>query len=252
MAVCLDLSKAFDIVWQEGMLLQAGVWDKRFHRLRDFLFNRSARVRVEGIFSNLIRIREGVPQVDTVLTTLFLVKINDITATVPRHAWIILHAGDFAVWGAFEHTTTAVYRIQMTIDWVQEKTSQWVFHLNKNEDCMHTLLSLNIKGKGLSQACKRNGPRDRHANSPCGDLGYTAYIKILHSSYRRKIKTVTHDTTGRNQMGRKPEHLVTGLYRCMVWNPLLNKPLLHGLMPPEPTICYRSKKQFKFKESSPA
>ena len=84
--------------------------------LSDFLFNRTARVKLDGTISRQVKLREGVPQGGVVSPTLFLVYINDITTTVPRHVSITLHADDFAVWCAEERTTTAVHRIQNTIN----------------------------------------------------------------------------------------------------------------------------------------
>jgi len=117
LAVFFDLSKAFDKVWKEGLqlkLLQAGVRGKMYKWLSDFLFNRTARVMVDGTISRLVKLREGVPQGGVISPTLFLVYINDLTTTVPKHVSNTLHADDFAVWCAEEHTSTAVYRIQNT------------------------------------------------------------------------------------------------------------------------------------------
>ena len=88
LAVFFDLSKAFDKVWKEGLLLnllRAGVHGKMYKWLSDFLFNRTARVKLDGTISRQVKLREGVPQGGVVSPTLFLVYINDITATVPRH-----------------------------------------------------------------------------------------------------------------------------------------------------------------------
>ena len=113
------LSVFFDKVWKEGLLLRllrAGVHGKMYKWLSDFLFNRTARVKLDGTISRQVKLREGVPQGGVVSPTLFLVYINDIPTTVPRHVSNTLHAEDFAVWWAEEHTTTAVHRIQNTIN----------------------------------------------------------------------------------------------------------------------------------------
>ena len=133
LAVFFDLSKAFDKVWKEGLLLKllrAGVHGKMYKWLSDFLFNRTARVKVDGTISRQVKLREGVPQRCVVSPTLFLVYINDITTTVPRHVSNTLHADDFAVWCAEEHTTTAVHRIQNTISEACSWTESWALQLN--------------------------------------------------------------------------------------------------------------------------
>ena len=54
LAVFFDLSKAFDKVWKEGLLskiLDAGITGKMFHWVRGFLFQRTARVKLDGCLS---------------------------------------------------------------------------------------------------------------------------------------------------------------------------------------------------------
>ena len=97
LAVFFDLSKAFDKVWKEGLLLKllsADVHGKMYKWLSEFLFNRTARVKVDGMISRQVKLREGVPQGGVVLPTLFLVNINDITTMVPRHVSNTLHTHD--------------------------------------------------------------------------------------------------------------------------------------------------------------
>ena len=86
LAVVFDLPKAFDKVWKEGLLLKllrAGVHGKMYKWLSNFLFNRTARVKLDGTISRQVTLREGVPQGGEVSPTLFLVYMNDITTTVP-------------------------------------------------------------------------------------------------------------------------------------------------------------------------
>ena len=144
LAVFFDLSKAFDKVWKEGLLLKllrAGVHGKMHKWLSDFLFNRTARVKLHGAISRQVKLREGVPQGGVVSPTLFLVYMNDITTTVPRHVSNTLHADDFAVWCAEEHTTTAVHPIQNTINEVCSWTESWALQLNTNKT-VSTLFTL--------------------------------------------------------------------------------------------------------------
>ena len=118
LAVFFDLSKAFDKVWKEGlllMLMHAGVHGKLYKWLSDFLFNRTAIVKVDGMISRQVKLKEGVPQGGVVSLTLFQVYINitttvqghmsnnDITTTVQGHVSNTLHAGDLQ-YGALKNT----------------------------------------------------------------------------------------------------------------------------------------------------
>jgi hypothetical protein len=76
LAVFFDLSKAFDTVWKEGLLLKlmrAGVGGKMYRWLSGFLFQRTARVKLDGKLSRQVKNREGVPQGGVISPTLFIV-----------------------------------------------------------------------------------------------------------------------------------------------------------------------------------
>ena len=102
-----------------------------------------------GRISRQVKLRKGVPQGGVVLSTLFLVYINDITTTVPRHVSNTLHADDFVVWCAEEHTTTAVHRIQNTINEVCSWTESWALQLNTTKT-VSTLFTLSTGKEKVS------------------------------------------------------------------------------------------------------
>ena len=115
----------------------------------DFLFNKTARVKLYGTISRQVKLREGVPQGGVVSPTLFLVYMNDIITTVPRHMSNTLHADDFAEWCAEEHTTTAVRRIQNTINEVCIWTESWALQLNTTKT-VSTLFTLSTAKEKVS------------------------------------------------------------------------------------------------------
>ena len=108
-----------------------------------------AIAKLDGTISLQVKLREGVPQGGVVSPTLFLVYINDITTTVPRHVSNTLHADDFAVWCAEEHTTTAVHRIQNTINEVCSWTESWALQLNTTKT-VSTLFTLSTAKEKVS------------------------------------------------------------------------------------------------------
>ena len=79
--VALDISKAFDSVWHQGLISKVksyGVGNTFIRWLSDFLCNRSIRVVIDGIKSNLYPVNSGVPQGSVISPTLFLPFLNDL------------------------------------------------------------------------------------------------------------------------------------------------------------------------------
>ena len=80
-AVFLDISKAFDKVWHDGLLFklkQNGVSGKLLKFFESYLHNRKQRVCLNGFHSDSSAIESGVPQGSVLGPLLFLVYINNV------------------------------------------------------------------------------------------------------------------------------------------------------------------------------
>ena len=77
----MDLSKAFDKVWHQGLLFKLesfGIRGKLLNLLEDYLSNRFQRVLLNGQESSWLPIKAGVPQGSILGLLLFLIYINDL------------------------------------------------------------------------------------------------------------------------------------------------------------------------------
>ena len=136
MATWIDLQKAFDKVWTDGLLVKVqrcGIGGKMYKWISSFLDNRRARVSVDGKQSRKFILRHGVPQGGVISPTLFLIFIDDLVSKLPKGVKIALYADDLVMWCSQESAGTARYRMQQAADVLTAWTEEWNVSINKEK-----------------------------------------------------------------------------------------------------------------------
>ena len=106
-SVFLDISKAFDKVWPDGLifkLTQNGIPGNLLKLLRDFLSEIRQRVVLNGQASTWTNINAGVPQGFILGPLLFLIYINDISGGLCTNAK--LFADDTSLFSVIHDSST--------------------------------------------------------------------------------------------------------------------------------------------------
>ena len=152
LAAFIDLQKAFDKVWKDGLLvklLRCGIHGNMYRWTKSYLHNRRARVLVNGQCGQKVLLRQGVPQGGVLSPTLFILFINDIVADLPKGIHAALYADDLVLWCTEEYSTTATYRMQMALDKLTTWTEKWCVTINK-EKSSATLFKLSTKTQAIN------------------------------------------------------------------------------------------------------
>ena len=105
-AAFLDVEKAFDNAWHNGLrykIFQLDLPTKRTRWLSDFLVGHVIQVNINGFLSNQINLKAGVPEGSVLSPLLFLIYVNDLPS--PHHK-------------------------QNSLSQFTDDTAQWAFSLN--------------------------------------------------------------------------------------------------------------------------
>ena len=120
----LDISKAFDKVWHNGLIFKLksnGVEGELLLLLKNYLHNREQRVVLNGQTSEWKRIYSGVPQGSVLGPLLFLIYINDLPNGITSMCKIF--ADDTSLFTKVLDVNKSVAELNADL----EKINQWAY-----------------------------------------------------------------------------------------------------------------------------
>ena len=135
-AFSLDVEKAFDSVWHDGLrykLRELGLPEVSCRLLSSFLTDRTISVRVNSELSTPVKLEAGTPQGSVLSPLLFLIYVNDI----PLQSCNGIRAGQFADditgWSSDRHTYRIHRNIQNTLNKIEKWCCEWRIKLNADK-----------------------------------------------------------------------------------------------------------------------
>lgn len=120
-AVFLDIEKAYDTMWKEGLLIKLGklgINGKMYNYILDFLSQRSIRVKMgDTVFDEFI-VENGIPRGSAVSPILFNIMINDIYEKLGEIKEGLLHADDESAADSVANVTTTTQATDEVHPWL--------------------------------------------------------------------------------------------------------------------------------------
>ena len=129
--VFLDISKAFDRVWHDGLIYKLnrmGINGNLKSLLESFLSDRYQRVVLNGQSSDWAKINAGVPQGSILAPMLFLVYINDITEELS--SGIKLFADDTSIFSVVHNPESTGQDLNRDLILIKNWGFQWKMDFN--------------------------------------------------------------------------------------------------------------------------
>ena len=126
-AVFLDISKAFDKVWHDGLifkLTQNGISDSLLKLFKNYLHNIKQCVVLNGSCSDYSTIESGVPQGSVLGPLLFFININDLEKNIKSN--IKLFADDTMLFSTVKDPIISANDLNIINQWAH----QWQMEFN--------------------------------------------------------------------------------------------------------------------------
>ena len=132
--VFLDLSKAFDKVWHEGLLYKLksnGINGNVLQLIKSFLYNRCKRVVLNRHSSSWLSRGAGVPQGSVLGPLFFLMYINDLPEGL--NSEVKLFADETSLFSVVNCVHTSVSTINSDLLKIQDWAYQWKISFNPDQ-----------------------------------------------------------------------------------------------------------------------
>lgn len=136
-AITIDIAKAFDTVWPEGLIHKMmNIYHMDAHLCRlifNFLTNRSFSVNVKKAVSPNQTIAAGVPQGSVISATLYIIYVADLPLPPPYYNKInrLQFADDILIYTSTRDLFVAKNRIESYIETLQTYLAKWKLKCNE-------------------------------------------------------------------------------------------------------------------------
>ena len=142
----MDISAAFDKVWHNGLiakLSQIGIDGYFLNFFKSYLTNRKQCVIVDGVKSDFLDVKAGVPQGSRLGPLLFIIYINDIINDIESD--IMIFADDTTLLASGDDPAITALQLNRDLLKISNWAKKWkvTFNPNKSKDMIFSSKYLN-------------------------------------------------------------------------------------------------------------
>ena len=146
--VFLDISKAFDKVWHDGLIFKLqenGISGNLLKVLKHFSRNRKQRVVLNGQSSSWTNVKAGVPQGSILGPLLFLIYINDLADGLSSNTK--LFADDTSLFSVIHDSVITTLELNSDLSRIKQWAFQWKMSFNPdpNKQAQEVIFSRKLK-----------------------------------------------------------------------------------------------------------
>lgn len=199
-AVMLDVEKAFDSVWRDGLLFKLknnfGVPAKLLRFIANFVTDRTFKVRIGVAVSSIGHTTAGVPQGSPLSPLLYLSFVNDLNLTERYNKSGSQFADDMAVWTASSKRTTAVRVLQQELNHIVKWCNKWQVKLNPQKSQLLLFERRQRPGRAPNALTINGTPVPQCRNAKFlgvtfdSRLNYTPHINSVRSRCSGRLKAL--------------------------------------------------------------
>ena len=177
--VFLDISKAFDKVWHDGIIFKLkayGVEGELLSLLKNYLENREQRVVLNGQTSEWRKIMSGVPQGSVLGPLLFLIYINDLPDGI--NSLCKIFADDTSLFSKVYDIHNSASKLNDDLEKISYWAYQWKMQFNRdpNKQANEVIFSRKVSSNNLSH------PHIKSNNSDISEYPHQKHIGIVLDS----------------------------------------------------------------------
>lgn len=160
-AVFLDISKAFDTVWHDGLVFklhEARVPPPMCQLIHSFLLNRSFQAKISNAVSAPRDLEAGVPQGSVLSPLLYAIYTADIPK--PDQATLAVYADDTAILARSKKPELATRYLQVAVDRLEDWCSKWLIKVNPEKSSAILISRRRVNPSGHVQMFGEDIPWD--------------------------------------------------------------------------------------------